>query len=190
LSIFVIVIYIRHPYMSENQEAETRKITSVSTLTIVKVVAVFLGLYLLFVIRDIVLLLMISMILSAAISPLVEWLYSKLRFPRGLTVVLVYAVFISAMVAVFSLLLPRLASEVAALGSTIRNFQDSHSLQGSTVQDFLARLGLSSTLENLGSSLSGLTEAVFQKTLGVFSGIFDIISVLVISFISSSSRTL
>lgn len=168
--------------MSESQQAETRRITSISTLTIIKVVAVFLGLYLLFIIRDIVLLLVISMIFAAAISPLVEWLYSKVRFPRGLTVVLVYAAFISLVVLAFSLLLPRLASEVVALGNTIRNFQDSHSLEGSSVRDFMARLGLSSMLDNLGSSLAGLTETIFQRTLGVFSGIFDIISVLIISF--------
>ncbi|MCL5436011.1 MAG: AI-2E family transporter [Patescibacteria group bacterium] len=168
--------------MSENQQAENRHIASVSTLTIIKVVAVFLGLYFLFLIRDIVLLLVISVILAAAISPLVEWLYTRGRFPRGLTVVLVYIVFISFVVLVFSLLLPKLAIEVVSLGNNIRDIQDSQLLQSSGFHEFLSRLGLSNMLQNLGLTLSGLTETIFQRTLGVFSGIFDVISVLVISF--------
>lgn len=168
--------------MAENQQAETRKITSVSTMTVIKVVAVFLSLYVLYVIRDIVLLLLISMILSAALSPLVEWLYSKVRFPRGLTVVLVYLAFIGLVVLAFSLLLPRLAGEVAALATTIRDFQEVHPLQGFNLKEIFSQIGLSNALENFGSSLAGLTEGLFQKTLGVFSGVFDVISVLVISF--------
>lgn len=168
--------------MDENHQAEKRHITGVSTSTIIKVVAVFLGLYVLFLIRDIVLLLVISIILAAAISPLVEWLYARLRFPRGLTVVLVYIVFISFVVLIFSLLLPKLAIEMVSLGNNIRDFQDAQFLQSSGFHQFLSRLGLSNMLQNLGLTLSGLTETIFQRTLGVFSGIFDVISVLVVSF--------
>jgi predicted PurR-regulated permease PerM len=168
--------------MSQNQQAENRQIINVSTHTIVKIVAVFLGLYFLFLIRDIILLVIISMILAAAISPLVEWLYARLRFPRGLTVVLVYIVFISFVVLVFSLLLPKLAIEVVSLGNNIRDLQDSQFLQNSVFNEFIFRLGLSNMLQNLGLTLSELTQTLFQRTLGVFSGIFDLISVLVISF--------
>lgn len=169
--------------MAQNYDTEIRKITSVSTTTILKVVAVFLALYFIYLVQDILLLLVISIIISAALSPLVEWLYVRLRFPRGLTVVLVYFVFIGLVVLIFSLLLPNLAEEVLSLGATIKGLQGSFaSAQNSGFYEMFERIGLSNFLESLGSSLSGFTGGVFQKTLGVFSGIFDFISVLVMSF--------
>lgn len=170
--------------MSEGNDhkAESRTITSVSTITILKVFAVLLGLYFIYIIRDIILLLLISMILSAAITPLVEWLYSRLRFPRGLTVVLVYFVFLGLAVIAGMAIVPRLISEVAALGKNIEGFRKQFEIPGSQLYSFLNNFGLNDTLTSIGSTLAGLTSNIFQKTLGVFSGIFDTITVLVISF--------
>lgn len=169
--------------MAADPEAQSvRKITSVSTSTILKVVAVFLALYVLFVIRDIILLLVISAILASALNPLVEWLYRRMHFPRGLTVVLVYVIFIGLAVLIFSLLIPTLIEEFGGLGASIQQVRNTMDIKGSVVTDTLERFGLSNFLQSLGTTLSGFAANIFQTTLGVFSGIFDIITVLVISF--------
>ena len=159
-----------------------RKIASISTTTILKVVGVFLALYFFYLIRDIILLLVISTIIAAALTPLVDWLYSRMKFPRGLSVVLVYAIFLGLVVLAFSFLLPRLINDVVDfglnIGATQSRLQDNSSLIIRTLNQF----GLSQAVESFGSGLAEISANIFQKTLGVLSGIFSTVSVLVISF--------
>jgi len=164
-----------------NEIQVPRKITSVSTSTILKIVVVFLVLYFLYLIRDVILLLIVSMILASALTPLVEKLYSRLRFPRGLTVVLVYLLFIGLIVLIVSFVVPRMISEVASLGISFEGIRDQFT-EGSALMEFLDQFGLRNSLENVGSYLTSITQDAVKTTLGVFSGVFSFITVLVISF--------
>ncbi len=164
--------------MNENQVNRM----SVSTLTIIKIIGVLLGLYVLYLVRDIILLLIISFILSSALTPLVDWLYSKFRFPRGLTVILVYLVFIGVVALIFSLLIPQLITEFTLIGSNISGYQDQFSSQSEFIFDTAMRFGLEDSIQSFGETLTNLTSNLFQATVSVFVRIFDIITVLVVSF--------
>src|SRR3989344_181862 len=165
--------------MAEQQEMH--KNMSVATSTIIKIVVVFLALYFFYLIRDVILLLVVSMILSSALTPLVEKLYARLRFPRGLTVVLVYLLFIGLVVLIVSIVVPRLISEVANLGISLEGIRGQFA-EGSALMEFLDQFGLQTSLENIGNYLASITEDAVKTTLGVFSGVFSFITVLVISF--------
>ena len=65
----------------------------VSTKVILQVVFVFLALVFLWLVSDIILLLLISLILASAMEPLVDALHQK-KVPRALSVFMVYLVFI------------------------------------------------------------------------------------------------
>lgn len=169
--------------MAETRGDEgTRRIASVSTVTILKVVAVFLALYFLYIVRDIILLLLISVILSSALTPLVEWGYRRLKIPRAATVVVVYVLFISLVVLIFSLIIPRLIEEFSALGTNIDTLRGNLANQESTFRETFERYGLSNALASLGNYISQLTSGIFERTIGLFSGLFNFITVLVMSF--------
>jgi len=169
--------------MPENNQKNHSTIShTISIAAILKIVAVILGLYLLFIIRDIVLLVVISALLASAMNPLVEWLYRRLRFPRGLTVTLVYFLFIGVVGVVFALLVPIMISEFKDLASNFSGFREKFDTQSSALFGLFERFGLSNFLQSVGSSLTDFTSGIFEKTLGLFSGIFQIITVLVISF--------
>ncbi|MBI4054174.1 MAG: AI-2E family transporter [Candidatus Doudnabacteria bacterium] len=161
----------------------TQNVThGVSIVSLLKIVAVFFAFYFLYLVRDIILLLVIAMILASALTPLVEWLYQRVKFPRGLTVVLVYAVVIGLMVLAFSFIVPRLIAEFAELGQSIETFRLRYESEGSAVFRYLEPLGLAESLKTLGSTLNSFTSEIFYKTLGVFSGIFRVMALLVMSF--------
>ncbi|MEK9181366.1 MAG: AI-2E family transporter [Patescibacteria group bacterium] len=171
-----------------NNSSSSNVTYSISLSSILKVVLVLLGIYVLYIVRDLILLLLISLILAAALNPLVEWLYSRFKFPRGLTVLLVYILFIALAVTVLSLLIPKLILEFGNLGSSISDFQQRINSRGSSIPELLQSYGLSNSLDTLGSTLQGFASNIFEATLGIFSGIFDVIAVLVISFYLVSQR--
>lgn len=166
--------------MTENEN--TGKNWNIATSAVLKVVGVFLAIYFFFLIRDVILLLVVSMILASAMTPLVESLYSRVRFPRALTVVLVYLLFISFIVLVLVLLVPRLASELVELGGNIEIFRAQFQGEDSRFSELFSQFGLSESLRTLGASVAQITSSLFEKSLGLFGSIISVISVLVISF--------
>jgi len=165
--------------MSEAQVP--RSISSISASTILKVVGIFLALYFFYLIRDIILLLLIATIISFALTPLADWLYQKAKFPRGLSVVLVYIVFIGVVALSLSFLLPKLVADFSALGGSLSSIQE-QIVSGNGVVGFLNQFGFSDSLQSFGNQIVNFAGNVFQRTASLLSGIFSLISVLVISF--------
>src|SRR3990167_2617234 len=89
---------------------EHQNTVNVSTVTILKIVFVGLLLVFLFAIRDILLLLLISVIISSAIDPLADFLYKR-RIPRALSVLLVYILFVGMFALVVYLLVPPISQQ-------------------------------------------------------------------------------
>jgi predicted PurR-regulated permease PerM len=166
--------------MAESEN--TSKNWNISTSAVLKVVGVFLALYFFFLIRDVILLLLVSMILASALTPLVESLYSRVRFPRALTVGLVYLIFIGLVALILILLVPRLASELVNLGGSIEIFRADFQNESSRLGILFSQFGLAESLRTLGASVAQFTSTLFEKSLGFFGSIFSVISVLVISF--------
>lgn len=161
---------------------QTTNSFGISTSTILKIFGVLLGLYFFYLIRDVVLLLVISMIISSALIPLVEWLYSRVKFPRGLTVVLVYVLFIGVVVLISSILFPRLLDEFQTLGSSISSIREKIQNGDSAISGLFNQFGLEQALQSISSSLTTISSQLVERTIGVFSGLFSMITVLVISF--------
>ncbi|OGE80950.1 MAG: hypothetical protein A2826_00285 [Candidatus Doudnabacteria bacterium RIFCSPHIGHO2_01_FULL_43_23] len=166
--------------MSENEN--TNNNWNIATSAVIKVVGVLLALYFFFLIRDVILLLVVSMILASALTPLVESLYLRVRFPRALTVGLVYLLFIGLVALILILLVPRLASELVELGGSIEIFRADFQNEGSRLGTLFSQFGLAESLRTLGASVAQFTSTLFEKSLGFFGSIFSVISVLVISF--------
>lgn len=162
---------------------------NISTASLIKVVIVGLLLVAFYQIREIVLIVLVSMVIASAMDPLVEWLYRKAKFPRGLSVVLVYLVFIAFVAMVFYLLIPPMVSQFSELSERLGKFRGEFEAQANTFARALKQLGITRAVASLGEGFANLTSNLFETTVGVFGGLVQVVAVLAISFYLVSSES-
>lgn len=146
----------------------TRRI-DISYKTIIFTVAFLISLWVIFLIRDIILLFFVSFIFMSALSPSVEKLV-KLKIPRVLATLIVFVVIVVAFAGLIAVgltplihetsnLTQRLAENISMLFQT--NFIDQSVIQ---------------------KELSGLSSNVIDFTLNVFENLIRFVSVIVVTF--------
>ena len=156
--------------------------------TIAKVILVTAAtvafLYFLYLIREILGLLAISAFLAIALGPAVDWLQRR-RIPRGLAILVSYLAMIGAIFLVGLVVVPPIAAEVQNFvertpqyitelreSETIREYDDRYQITGK----------LREQADRLPERLGGAVEALRSVTVGVFSAIFAVVTVLVMTF--------
>lgn len=164
-------------------------IVNLTTASLIKIVLVALLVFLLYIVRDIIWVLLISMILASAMDPLVEWLYRKAKFPRALSVILVYIAFISFVGMVIYFVVPPMVEQFSKLGVRMESLREDLSLRTSSLTKILDQLGVTSGFSALGQNFSRWATGFFQTTVGIFSGIVEVVAVLAISFYLISSES-
>jgi predicted PurR-regulated permease PerM len=155
---------------------------SISTSTILKIVLVVIGLFFLYLVRDIVLMVFVAVVIAAAISGPVSWLQKK-KVPRVLGVAFVYLILLLFISLVFSLLLPPLAEQIRNLAS---HFPALMERVGLNVQQWWGQYNIAGNLQTLlsqaGNRLGQTTSGIFSTIIDLFGGVFSAVVVLVISF--------
>jgi len=152
---------------------------NISTVTLLKVVFVGLLLWFLWVIRDVLLIFLISTIISSAIDPLADFL-AKRKVPRTLSVLFVYVLALGMLGLVVFLIIPPLTEQFNAISEAdvynkladkvgIYRENLTHSEWGRAIND---------NLKQFAQSFGG---AIFDTTKGVINGVITILTVLVIS---------
>ncbi len=141
----------------------------ISHKTIVFAVAFLAALWLVFQIRDILFLLFISFLLMTALRPLVEFL-ERFRVPRVISILLIYII-------VFGFFGASLASAIPSLVT-----QTSRFLQ--ELPGIVARVlpSLDIDIRSITQQIAPISENVVRVTVGVFSNIITLMTVLVFTF--------
>lgn len=167
-------------------EFNGKHVISISTGTIAKTLAMLLGLAFLWLIRDIVIIVIFSIIVASAIDPLVDWL-QKYRIPRAISVIFIYILVVAVFTAVITLLVPPIAEQINQLATQLPDYINlDRSALYQRLQDFAVRVELSETAKNfftsIGQSLSQTTGGVFATVSGFFGGVFSVVAVAVLTF--------
>jgi len=110
-----------------------------------------------------------------ALNPLVNSLQQRLRFPRILSILVVYVTVISVLVGLFALIIPPLSSELYGL---LRTLNMPPALQSELLNFNFTVAELSNIAERIGTSANVLLSIVTST----FSGIFTFFTLMVISF--------
>ncbi len=159
---------------------ERHNTVTISTISILKVVAVLLLLWFLFEIRAILLLLLISVIISSAMDPVADYLRKK-HVPRGLSVILVYLLFIGIAVLFVYLMAPAIGQQFHEISQG--DFLDKLNSKLGIFKENLNQLGISQSIEtNIKNWAGSISGSLFETTKGIFNGIISTLTVLVISF--------
>lgn len=159
---------------------DSNNTVNISTITVLKVIFIGLLLWFMWAIREVLLLLVISIIISSAIDPLADWL-AKRKIPRGLSVFFVYIMVLGMFVAVGMLMAPAIGHQFQELAQS--NVIDEFQSKLGVFRDSLNESGIGrSVQENIKSWAEGVSSTVFNTTKGVFTGLLSIITVMTISF--------
>jgi len=148
----------------------------VSHKTVLFTLAFLALIWFLFQIRDIIFMVFLSVILVAAFLKPVEWLSSR-KIPRVLAVLLVYLLAIALIALAIGILVPPLVEQTTALITRLPQIV-------STVNDFFifAKIPAEDISSVISRQLQGFIGNVVSISTAIFSSIFLILTVLVITF--------
>lgn len=162
---------------------------TISAGTIIKTIVILLLLYVLIQIRELLLVILTSVILASAVEPMTRW-FMKRKIPRALSVITIYLSFLVALTVMVTIFLPPLVSDVRDVVSTIPQYVESL-----TSDDLDVIPGYSFIAEQFGGSLDTgqlfgqISTFTGKASLGIFAtasaffgGIMSFVLIIVISF--------
>jgi len=158
---------------------------SVSSLTLIKIVTVLAGIYLLYLIADIVALMFAAIILTSAIEPLVRGL-EKIKINKAIAIVLIYLAMLLLVGLSVYLIIPPIISESKELGANLPKYINKTSNFFFNLKDYTQKhnwpFDLQDAISNLTLGLQSGTQSLINTVSSIFGGIFSFFLVLVITF--------
>lgn len=169
---------------------------SITTGTVIAFFAIGIGAWLLFYLKDLVLVILTAVVLSSAVEPGVQW-FMRQRAPRIIAVTLVYVLIFGSIFAVAYAFFPPLLKETAGFSSQLPQYLDSinideilnNNLVNSArevvdgVPTFQQYIG---QIQNVFTSTSA---GAFKALAGIFGGIVSFVLIVVLSIYFSVQET-
>jgi len=158
----------------------------ISTASVFRAILVIVGVVLLYLLSDVVIILLLSVVIASAVQPFVNWFNAKVG-PRVVGVLLLYLVFLGALAAVSSLVLPSVLADLSNLNTFLPKVTQQITTSLDTVQqgspryfDFVAEI--QNILEVLSGYLQQFSQSALNLAVSAFGGLFSFVAVLVLSF--------
>ncbi len=166
---------------------------NISSSTILRVFVFGLLFWLLFILKDIVLVVLTAIVISSAIEPGVRFFIEK-KIPRVFAVVLIYAVVAMLLFSVFVSIIPILLSEMSGVIANIPNYLsqvnqvvpllDESILQGYVplVTEIAASVSNPSFLNTVHTGISNVSGNVLSNVGLIANNLFNVLLIVVLSF--------
>jgi len=152
---------------------------TVSTQTVVKILAILFLAFFIYYIRDVILIFLTSVVIASAIEPGTQWLVQR-RVPRILSVVIIYVIVVTLFALVAYFIVPPFLRDLGQFINTIPDYLQQINVGRS---DAIAQSNsLAQTVQNIASSLSSASGSIIGTLSAVFGGALSFIFILVISF--------
>jgi len=163
---------------TKNQKLE------ISATSVLKVLLILAGIYVLYLIRNIVFIFLIIFVLDAAFGPLVDRLEDR-KLPRWAGAIIVYVLIIGVLTGFAFLVMPPLVEQVANIASDAPNIIEKLSPIYNWLiahQDYSIAQIAQSNLQSISSQIGALGSNVVTTALSVFSGLAAIVIIAVLLF--------
>lgn len=158
---------------------------NITALGVIKIILIFIGFYFLFLIREILAILFVSLIFASAVDPWVDWLQKK-KIPRGISIMFIYLIIFSVVATVVSLIIPPIVAQISDLTNNFPAIFEKIISGFEYLRKYSVEHGLLENMkENFGSIGSNLQQAaggLFSTVSGIFGGIVSFFLILVITF--------
>lgn len=146
-----------------------RQKIDISYRTVIFIAIFILGLWIAYLIRDLLIILFIALIFVSALSPLVKF-FVKLRLPKALSITFTYIIIVAVVVGLIISIAPPLVEQSTKLVITAPGL----------LSQFFNITNLDKSV--FSSELTSLSKNIFSITLSVFDNLLAIIFLLVITF--------
>lgn len=158
--------------------------SELSFISLFKIVAVALGIVVLWLIRDIVLYCFLAVLLAGVIYPLADW-GARHKLPKTVSVLFVYLVIFGVLALIITLLVPALVEQVKALvalyGSRLGGAAESIKDIAFLNQIEAVGIDITSGIKGLQGQAQAIFGSAFSTLTSVFGGIAGFVVVLVLA---------
>jgi predicted PurR-regulated permease PerM len=153
-----------------------KQLISISTGTILKIIAIVTLLWFVWFVRDILAVMFVALLLAALIDPAADW-FSVKKLPRSLAVILIYFVLLCVLALVVFMMIPPVVEQVTALLSNFGYYD-----QMAAYIERFSSLNLGDNVaDNLGQVTTSL-QHIFSTLAGFIGGIAALVIILVLAF--------
>ncbi len=158
----------------------------ISTSTIIKAVLVVLSVIVLYAIRDILAVVLLSVVIASSVEPAAIW-FQKRKIPRTVAVIFIYLSTFAVLGILFYFIIPTVFGEFSSFSGTIINYFQKPE-QASLLKGLFVGLpaSVSQLLQTFSVSvsnyISSFTGGFFSTASRIFGGAISFILVIVLSF--------
>lgn len=150
--------------------------------TVVKVLLVILGFVAAYILRDILLVILTSVVIASAVEPATAF-FKRFRIARVPAVLLVYLFAFAVFFGLLYFFIPPVASELSGLASTLPDRLKSIELIPSvSTADITKDLSIAEFLAGVESTFGVVTGDVTRTAVAIFGGLLNFVLIVVISF--------
>lgn len=162
-----------------------KRTVDISTGIIFRTILILLGIWILYLVRNVVAILFVALIVSAAIDPVVSWLTRK-KIPRSLAVLLIFLILFVVIGILFSFIIPAIVNQFSNFTQDLPAHIQKLTQLFRGLENFfrLYNVDLSSQeiLGTIGKKLAEYSGQIFSTTIGIFNSLISIIAVLSLTF--------
>lgn len=162
-----------------------QKTIDISAGIVFRAVIIIIAIWLLYLIRDVIALVFISIILVAAMDPIIYRMHRR-KVPRSIGVFIVYFCMLSVIGLAGSFIIPPLVQQFKEFTQKLPDIAVSleNTFQGINTFFQAQHIAVStqSLLSGLSDQIAGTSGNIFNATVGIFSGFVSAIIVLVMTF--------
>lgn len=173
----------------------TPLVIHISPTTVLSTIGVILAVWLLFYLKDLVLIVLTAIVISSSIEPAVLW-FMRYHVIRPAAVALVYFLIFGFLFSFAYLLFPPLIEETSGFVATLPQYIETFNLnelisnQLSIASTDVVEVGsLTDTLREFQSIFTATGEGAFRAVAGVFGGVFSFFLIMLLSFYFAVQET-
>lgn len=157
---------------------------TITTGTIFRAIFIILLFVLVYVLRDLALILLTSVVLASSVEPATTW-FAKYKVPRVVAVIIVYLLVFGILGGVLFLFVPMFIEQVGQLAGMLNSYIDVFDNMSDPTGNIAVlsdSFSLSQSIDALKASVSGISGNILELAATVFGGFFGFIMVVVLSF--------
>ena len=154
---------------------------NISTLTILKILAILVAFWFIYTVRDVLLIVFVALVLAAAIDPTITR-FERKGIPRAAGIAVFYVGILALLSLIVVLFVPLVVEQTINFSSA---FPKLYERALSAFQDFSDPSvinGLQNALESVTQNVSRFATGFFTGVVGFFGGIFSFLGILVLTF--------
>lgn len=165
-----------------------RKTIDISTGAIIRTIAIILGLWFLYMVRDIMALFFLSVILTATLDPAIDWM-SKRRIGRSFGVIIIYVALFLIVGLFVSFTAPPLVSQFKSFAQNLPVYSETFSKTFAGIEQYASSYGITfdshGFLQNAAGNIFQSSNQFFGATISVFSFFISLLVTLSLTFYMS-----